>query len=211
MRAIVYGLIKICSHGIFKKNNWQWRSWAFRRAGITQSCLLGWIVSMTTVLCAMKCTLKIPYETKMLLHMNPQPYMWVDFAYDIYDIRTCKERFLFFVFQYWDPPSRHRSHVVATQIILLCNLQLLLRLVCIMFMLQSLNLIKFSRYPQAIVCDFVGALKFWQGYLFSWYCDHVCISKSLVVFGFDNLCSNNMWPISTIATINTICTLNTSL
>lgn len=34
-------------------------------------------------------------------------------------------------------------------------------------LLQSLNnLIKLSQYPQAFVCDFVVALKFWQGYLF---------------------------------------------
>jgi hypothetical protein len=55
---------------------------------------------------------------------------------------------------------------------LLCEIELLLGLACILPMLEALNyLIKFSQQTSCFVCDMVAAVKLCQGDLFSWYVD----------------------------------------
>jgi hypothetical protein len=53
---------------------------------------------------------------------------------------------------------------------LLCEIELLLGLACILPMLEALNyLLKFSQQTTCFVCDMVAAVKLYQAYLFSWY------------------------------------------
>jgi hypothetical protein len=55
---------------------------------------------------------------------------------------------------------------------LLCEIELLLGLACILPMLEALNyFIKFSQQTSCFVCDMVAAVKLCQGDLFSWYVD----------------------------------------
>jgi hypothetical protein len=55
---------------------------------------------------------------------------------------------------------------------LLCEIELLLGLACILPMLEALNyLIKFSQHTTCFVCDMVTAVKLCQADLYSWYVD----------------------------------------
>ena len=55
---------------------------------------------------------------------------------------------------------------------LLCEIELLLGLACILLMLEALNyLIKFSQQTTCFVCDMVAAVKLCQADLYLWYID----------------------------------------
>jgi hypothetical protein len=55
---------------------------------------------------------------------------------------------------------------------LLCEIEFLLGLACILSMLEALNyLLKFSQQTTYFVCDMVAVVKLCQADLYSWYVD----------------------------------------
>jgi hypothetical protein len=74
---------------------------------------------------------------------------------------------------------------------LLCEIELLLGLACILPMLEALNyLIKFSQQSICFVCDMVAAVKLCQADLYSWYVDSDTAYSADVFHKFKDICND---------------------
>jgi hypothetical protein len=74
---------------------------------------------------------------------------------------------------------------------LLCEIELLLGLACILPMLEALNyLVKFSQQRACFVCDMVAAVKLCQADLYSWYVDSENAYAADVFRRFKDICND---------------------